>query len=101
LLKDAGLGHSLFANAAKTCESRNALLLTLASRWDDSAELAPLFHVKQKDVPTTSKAQDRLRAQNDMTVPRLCGITPAEFAHLPCSFEGMAAKRPQYLAWLQ
>jgi len=73
LLRDAGLGHSLFANAAKTYESRNALLLTLASRWDDCAELAPLFHVKQKDVLTTSKAQDRLRAQNDMTVARLYG----------------------------
>ena len=77
------------------------MLLTLASRWDDFAELAPLFHVKQKDVPTTSKAQDRLRAQNDSTVARLYGITKAEFAHLLRSFEGMTAKRPRYLAWLQ
>ena len=89
------------SNADYTQLARNALLLTLASSWDDFAELAPLFNVTRQDVPGTAKAQDQLRAQNDKTVARLYGITHAEFAHLLRSFKGMAAKRPEYLALLQ
>ena len=81
--------------------ARNALLLTLASSWDDFADLAPLFKLSQTDVPFTAKAQDRLRAQNDKTVARLYGITDAEWAHLLRSFKGLAAKRPEYITLLQ
>ena len=81
--------------------AKNALLLTLAASWDDFAELAPLFGITRPDVPVTAKAKDQLRAQNDQTVARLYGITDTEFAHLLCSFKGMAAKRPEYLALLQ
>ena len=81
--------------------AKNALLLTLAASWDDFAELAPLFNVSRQAVPSTPKAQDLLRAQNDKTVARLYGITDAEFSHLLRSFKGMAAKRPEYLALLQ
>lgn len=80
--------------------ARNALLLTLAASWDDFAELAPLFNITRQQVPSTAKAQDQLRAQNDKTVARLYGITDAEFAHLLRSFKGMATKRPEYLALL-
>ena len=91
----------ILSNADYTQLARNALLLTLASSWDDFAELAPLFNVTQKDVPSTAKAQDLLRAQNDKIVARLYGITEVEFAHLLRSFKGMATKRPEYLALLQ
>ncbi len=81
--------------------AKNALLLSLAANWDDFGELAPLLDVTRKDIPTTAKAQDHLRAENDKIVARLYGITDAEFAHLLRSFKGMAAKRPEYLALLQ
>lgn len=80
--------------------AKNALLLTLAARWDDFAELAPLFDVQPADLPATPKARDQLRADNDRIVARLYGITGAEFAHLVRSFKGLAAKRPEYLALL-
>jgi len=91
----------ILANADYTALARNALLLTLASNWDDFAELAPLFQVQRQHVPRTAKAQDTLRAENDKIVARLYGITPAEFSHLLSSFKGMAAKRPEYIALLQ
>lgn len=91
----------ILANADYAQLAKNALLLTLASSWDDFAELAPLFNVQPKDLPTTAKAQDLLRAQNDKTVARLYGITNAEFTHLLRSFKGLAAKRPEYLALLE
>ena len=91
----------ILANPDYAQLAKNALLLTLASSWEDFAELAPLFNVTQKDVPSTAKAQDLLRAQNDMIVARLYGITEVEFAHLLRSFKGMATKRPEYLALLQ
>ena len=81
--------------------AKNALLLTLASLWDDFAELAPLFNVQPQDVPQTAKAKDMLRAQNDKLVARLYGITDTEFAHLLQSFKVMASKRPEYLTLLQ
>ena len=89
------------ANSDYAQLAKNALLLTLAASWDDFAELAPLFAVKQKDVPLTAKAMDVLRAENDKIVARLYGITDAEFKHLLKSFKGMATKRPEYVALLQ
>ncbi|MEO5607783.1 MAG: DNA methyltransferase, partial [Polaromonas sp.] len=80
--------------------AKNALLLSLAASWDNFAELAPLFDVQRKDLPTTAKAQDTLRAQNDKLVARLYGITDAELAHLLRSFKVMASKRPEYLTLL-
>jgi len=80
--------------------ARNALLLSLASSWDDFAELAPLFNVQKTDLPITSKAMDMLRAENDKIVARLYGITSEELGHLLRSFKGMATKRPEYLALL-
>ena len=53
------------------------------------------------DVPATAKARDLLRAENDKAVARLYGITDAELAHLLRSFQGLATKRPEYLALLQ
>ena len=91
----------ILSNVDFTQLARNALLLTLAASWDDFAELAPLFNVTRQDVPSTTKAQDLLRAQNDKTVARLYGITAPEFAHLLRSFKGLATKRPEYLALLQ
>jgi hypothetical protein len=81
--------------------ARNALLLTLASSWEDFDELAPPFGISRKEVPTTAKAQDQLRARNDKAVARLYGLTDEEFAHLLRSFKGLASKRPEYLALLQ
>jgi hypothetical protein len=80
--------------------AQNALLLSLAESWDDFAELAPLFKVRQKDLPRTPKAQDMLRAQNDRLVAQLYGITAAELAHMVRSFSVMAGKRPEYLTLL-
>ena len=74
--------------------------LSLSANWDDFAELAPLFDIQPGDVPFTAKARDQLRADNDKTVARLCGMTVAEFAHLLRSFKGMATKRPEYLTLL-
>lgn len=91
----------ILVNADYTTLAKNALLLTLAASWDDFAELAPLFNVQQQDVPTTPKAMDTLRAENDKIVARLYGITAAEFTHLLGSFKGMATKRPEYIALLK
>lgn len=90
----------ILANPDFTALAKNALLLTLATSWDDFAELAPLFNVQKQDVPATAKAMDMLRAENDKTVARLYGITEGELAHLLKSFKGMATKRPEYLALL-
>lgn len=81
--------------------AKNALLLSLASDWSAFASLAPLFNVQPADVPTSAKAQDKLRAANDVLVARLYGIAPAEWAHMLRSFGVMASKRPEYLALLQ
>ncbi|AGX87541.1 Eco57I restriction-modification methylase domain-containing protein [Candidatus Symbiobacter mobilis] len=81
--------------------ARNAMLLTLASSWDDFADLAPLCAVQKTDVPTTAKARDKLRAHNDQITARLYGITPEEFRHILRSFPGMATKRPEYLTLLR
>lgn len=91
----------ILSNADYTQLARNALLLSLAARWDDFADLAPLFGIAPGDVPATPKAQDLLRAWNDRTVARLYGIADAEFFHLLRSFKGLSAKRPEYLALLQ
>lgn len=93
---DEILAHPDYAQLAQ-----NALLLSLAASWDDFAELAPLFNVQPGDVPSTAKARDQLRAENDRIVARLYGMTDAELAHLLRSFKGLAAKRPEYLALLQ
>ena len=89
------------ANPDYTTLTKNALLLTLAANWDDFADLALLFSLHQQDVPTTPKAMDLLRAENDKIVARLYGIDDAELTHLLKSFKGMATKRPEYLALLQ
>ena len=91
----------ILANPDYAALAKNALLLSLAASWDDFADLAPLFNVQKPDVPTTPKAMDRLRAENDHIVARLYGITAPEFTHLLRSFKGMAAKRPEYMALLQ
>mgnify|MGYP002360958561 FL=1 len=88
------------ANPDLTQLAQNALLLSLAANWNDFAELAPLLGVTRKDVPQTAKAQDQLRAQNDLIVARLYGITSDELAHVLRSFKVMASKRPEYLALL-
>ncbi len=98
---------------AYTQLARNALLLTLSapkpahggggapsSSWDDFAELAPLLGVQPQDLPTTAKARDSLRAQNDRLVAQLYGLDARELAHLLQSFKVMANKRPEYLALL-
>jgi hypothetical protein len=87
--------HPDYAQLAK-----NALLLSLAASWDDFAELAPLFGVQRQDLPSTAKAQDTLRAQNDQRVAKLYGITDAGLAHMLRSFKVMASKRPEYLTLL-
>lgn len=80
---------------------KNALLLTLAASWDDFApHLGPQMKalgIAKKDVPTTAKAQDRLRADTDLRVARLYGLGHDEFIHLLHSFKVMAVKRPEYL----
>lgn len=81
--------------------AKNALLLSLAASWDDFAELATLFDVQPQDLPQTAKAQDTLRAQNDILVAKLYGITDAELVHLLQSFKVMKNKRPEYLTLLQ
>lgn len=81
--------------------AKNALLLSLSTSWDNFAELATLFDVNRHDIPSTAKAQDILRAQNDKIVAKLYGITDAEFSHLLRSFTGMANKRPEYMTLLQ
>lgn len=70
-------------------------------RWSDFAELEPLFNIQPTHLPVTDRARDQLRAENDLTVARLYGITSAELVHLLRSFKRMATKRPAYLALLQ
>ena len=77
--------------------AKNALLLSLATNWEDFAELAPLFKVQQKDVPKTDKANDKLRAENDRIIARRYGLTAKELQHILHSFKVMADKRPEYL----
>lgn len=84
--------------------AKNALLLTLAAGWDDfAADLAAPMQalgVGKKHVPTTPKAQDKLRADIDHRVARLYGLQPADLAHMVGSFKVMASKRPEYLTLL-
>jgi hypothetical protein len=56
--------------------------------------------VGKKHVPTTPKAQDKLRADIDHRVARLYGLQPADLAHMVGSFKVMASKRPEYLTLL-
>lgn len=81
--------------------AKNALLLTLAASWDDFAtDLAPQIKalgIAKKDLPTTPKAQDKLRADIDQRVARLYGLGHNELLHLLHSFKVMATKRPEYL----
>lgn len=77
--------------------AKNALLLSLATNWEDFAELAPLFKVQQKDVPKTDKAKDKLRAENDQIIAQRYGLTTTELQHILRSFKVMADKRPEYL----
>ena len=81
--------------------AKNALLLSLATSWDDFAELTPLFDIQKMDLPVTAKEQDTLRAQNDKLVAKLYGISDSEFSYLLRSFPGMATKRPEYLTLLE
>ncbi len=85
--------------------AKNALLLTLAAGWSDFAtDLAPQMQalgVGKKDLPTTPKAQDKLRADIDQRVARLYGLQPADLAHMLTSFKVMASKRPEYLTLFQ
>lgn len=84
--------------------AKNALLLTLAAGWNDfAADLAAPMQalgVGKKHVPTTPKAQDKLRADIDHRVARLYGLQPADLAHMVGSFKVMASKRPEYLTLL-
>jgi hypothetical protein len=91
----------ILANTDYVTLARNALLLTLAASWDDFAELALLFNLQKQDVPSTPKALDTLRAENDKIVSRLYGITDTEFVHILQSFKGLATKRPEYITLLQ
>lgn len=91
----------ILSNPAFSELARNALLLALASSWEDFSELAPVFNVTRQAVPSTPKALDQLRAQNDKIVARLYGIDATEFAHLLRSFKGLAIKRPEYVTLLQ
>lgn len=88
----------ILANPDYVILAKNALLLTLVASWKDFAELAPLFDVHKSDLPTTPKAMDKLRAENDNIVARLYGISGGEMAHMLKSFKGMATKRPEYMA---
>jgi hypothetical protein len=85
--------------------AKNALLLTLAASWDDFAiPLAPQIKalgIAKKDLPTTAKAQDKLRADIDQHVARLYGLQPTDLAHMLASFKVMANKRPEYLTLFQ
>jgi hypothetical protein len=88
--------------------AKNALLLTLSTpspaggrqAWDDFAELAPLFDLQRADLPTTAKARDQLRADNDHAVAQLYGLSAAQLRHMLAGFKVMASKRPEYLALL-
>jgi hypothetical protein len=85
--------------------ARHALLLTLYASWDDFADsLAPALQalgVRRGDVPTTAKACDLLRAENDKIVAQAYGLNAADFAHLLKSFPGMQHKRPEYTVALR
>ena len=94
----------ILANPDYAALAKNALLLTLAAGWDDFATdlAAPMqaLGVGKKHVPTTPKAQDKLRADIDHRVARLYGLQPADLAHMVGSFKVMASKRPEYLTLL-
>jgi hypothetical protein len=92
--------EEIFNNSDYSVLAKNALLLSLSVSWDDFVELTPLFSVRKSDVPITTKAQDKLRAENDKIVATLYGITDIEFAHLLKSFKVMLNKRPEYVALL-
>ncbi|MDR3352015.1 MAG: hypothetical protein LBO00_03200 [Zoogloeaceae bacterium] len=80
--------------------AENALRLTLADGWEDFCEFVPLFDIQQQDVPTTPKACDKLRAENDRIVLRLLGLAPEDMARVLASFRVMREKRPEYLTLL-
>jgi type II restriction/modification system DNA methylase subunit YeeA len=81
--------------------TKNAALLTLAASWDDFSDLAALFSIQKTDIPANPKACDKLRAENDIIVARLYGITDEELTHLLTSFKVMREKRPEYVTLLQ
>ncbi|MBX9935410.1 MAG: hypothetical protein K2Y10_02325, partial [Burkholderiaceae bacterium] len=93
--------EEILQNPDYTAMAKNALLLTLAARWDDFASaLAPQMKalgIAKKDLPATAKAQDKLRADIDQRVARLYGLGHDELLHLLHSFKVMATKRPEYL----
>jgi len=94
--------EEILQNPDYTALAKNALLLTLAASWDDFATTALAPQIKalgiaKKDLPTTPKAQDKLRADIDQRVARLYGLGHDELLHLLHSFKVMATKRPEYL----
>lgn len=90
----------IMSNPDYTTLAKNALLLSLASEWDAFSELAPLFDIKKTQLPKTPQAYDRLRAENDLIVARLYGITLEEMKHLLKSFSVMSRRRSEYLKLL-
>ena len=82
--------------------AKNALLLTMVNSPNNFSELfdeiAPALGVGKKDIPKTSKAQDKLRYQNDQLVANSYGINHAELHYILQSFSVMCNKRPEYMA---
>ncbi len=88
--------------------AQNALLLTLSTpspaggrqAWDDFAELAPLFDLQRADLPTTAKARDQLRADNDHAVAQLYGLSTAQLRTCwPASRSWPASGPSTWLCW--
>jgi hypothetical protein len=92
--------EEILSNESYATLAKNALLLSLKASWDDFCDLAAVFNVSANDVPTSSKAEDILRAQNDKLVAKLLGLDNNEFAYLARSFTGLASKRPEYMTLL-
>lgn len=86
----------LASNATYKELVRNSLLLSLHYNKDGFAELAARFGIEDKDIPSTPKQVDMLRARNDCLVAGLYHVTPEELAYLLKSFKVMNSKRPEY-----
>ncbi|PAF46885.1 hypothetical protein BKH41_08430 [Helicobacter sp. 12S02232-10] len=65
---------------------------------DVFSELSNMFEIQKEHIPPTPKLYDQLKAQNDIAIAKLYGISYKEFCHLLKSFQVLTNKKPQYIA---
>ncbi|WP_253248280.1 hypothetical protein [Helicobacter sp. 12S02634-8] len=76
----------------------NALKLQLYNDPETFCEISNMFGIQKDQIPLTPKLYDQLKAQNEIAVAKLYGISYEEFCHLLKSFQVLANKKPEYIA---